>query len=185
MIFLVFVWACVGDWSLWYISTSEFHQIFREGFQKQKRGKRVLRKIWIIYQYIRGSHNAINLWQDKVTILKARGQHHGVATLKGEGQLALCLYLSMWARAKCCRWRSRKDAKCKFCHCYQVTWRSFKKETPATELYKIQISLRINDQSSKKMLALLFLPQGHSGEFQKRNSQFNVVYVINVSEQYH
>ena len=38
--------------------------------------------------YIKGSHNAINLWQDKVTILKARGQHHGVATLQGEGQLA-------------------------------------------------------------------------------------------------
>ena len=34
--FMVFVWACVGDWSLWYISISEFHQILREGFQKQK-----------------------------------------------------------------------------------------------------------------------------------------------------
>ena len=43
---------------------------------------------WTIYQYIKGSHNAINLWQDKVTILKARGQHHGVAALQGEGQLA-------------------------------------------------------------------------------------------------
>ena len=37
---------------------------------------------------MKGSHNAINLWQDKVTILKARGQHHGVAALQGEGQLA-------------------------------------------------------------------------------------------------
>jgi len=37
---------------------------------------------------MKGSHNAINLWQDKVTILKARGQHHGIATLQGEGQLA-------------------------------------------------------------------------------------------------
>ena len=37
---------------------------------------------------IKESHYAINLWRDKVTILMARGQHHGVAALQCEGQFA-------------------------------------------------------------------------------------------------
>ena len=74
-----------------YAHISEYMRIYLmqnnyAGSQLPEVWKRVLRKVWTIY--IKESHNAINLWRDKVAILKARGQHHGVATLQCQGQLA-------------------------------------------------------------------------------------------------